>query len=179
MLKSFLIDCSNGFGKISVYFLVLYINLLWIIILDDPRKNRVLREITERAVSCLIKMHQIIEVWYLSVLPQHGNIFKLIDFNTFSWHSFCQHWVNFVSELLIIKGKIIRFISYDLKADLSYKNKIYFTKFISTFEKLLYLGNLDFINSIARKVMKRFKVHFFISNKEISINCVKRQYSMC
>ena len=47
MLESFFIDGPDRFGKVTISFLVLKIDFLGVIILNDPREDRVLGEITE------------------------------------------------------------------------------------------------------------------------------------
>lgn len=47
MLESFLVNGSDRFGEVTISFLVLKIDFLGVIILNDPREDRILGEITE------------------------------------------------------------------------------------------------------------------------------------
>jgi len=47
VLESFFINGSNRFREVTISFLVLKIDFLGVIILNDPREDRILGEITE------------------------------------------------------------------------------------------------------------------------------------
>jgi len=68
-------------------------------------------------------MHEVIKVGDLFGLPQHGYIFKLVDFYTLSRHSFGQHVIHFISIIFVIEGEIVRLIGYNFKTNLKLHNE--------------------------------------------------------
>jgi len=118
MLKPFLIYGPNGLGKVSEIFFIFQIHLLRLKVRYDPREYWVLRKVAERSVSCLIEVHEVIKIRDLFILPEHCDILQLINFNALPWNSFGKYSIYSVPVVLVVKGKVIRFIRNNLQADL-------------------------------------------------------------
>lgn len=74
-LKPILVEGTNRSAEISIDFRIIEVNLLALVVGDDPREDRVLWQIGERSIAGFIQIHDILEVRDLSGLPLEGDIF--------------------------------------------------------------------------------------------------------